>query len=325
MKYFNLVAVIDIITVEKESLMKSISVITVNFNHHYVTEELLCSIFKKNTYLLLEIIVVDNGSTINPVPEWEKKYPAVRFIRSETNLGFAGGNNAGISAAKGDYFFLVNNDTEFTEELVEKLAATLEKNPSAGIVSPKIRYYHSQEILQYAGFTPMNYFTARNRCIGQFEKDLGQYDHLSGETAFAHGAAMMIKKQALEKAGLMAENFFLYYEEMDWCEKMKRSGYTIALNMQALIYHKESVSVGSKSAVKEYFMNRNRILFIRRNCSYDTLFIFWLYFLLIVTPRNMISYARMNKWSFIKVLFKAITWNLTNNINSTRLGIRLNN
>jgi len=304
--------------------MKSISVITVNFNHHYVTEELLSSIFKNNTYPDLEILVVDNGSTINPVEQWRKKYPGVRFIRSDINLGFAGGNNLGIKAAKGDYLFLVNNDTEFTGGLAEELANTLDKYPSAGIVSPKIRYYHSPEILQYAGFTLMNYYTARNRCLGQFEKDLGQYDHLSGETGFAHGAAMMVRREAIEKAGIMSENFFLYYEEMDWSEQIKRAGYTIRLNMQALIYHKESVSVGSKSMVKEYFMNRNRILFIRRNCSYTTLFIFWLYFLAVVTPRNMISYARQNRWNFIKVLFRAIVWNFTNNINSSNLGLRLN-
>lgn len=304
--------------------MKSITVITVNFNHHYVTEELLCSIFEKNTYTNLEILVIDNGSTIDPVPQWRIKYPAVRFIRSDVNLGFAGGNNLGIKAAKGDYFFLVNNDTEFTEGLVEKLADTLDTYPAAGIVCPKICYFKS-DILQYAGFTPMNYFTARNTSPGQFEKDAGQYDHLSGETSFAHGAAMMIRRTAVEKAGIMSENFFLYYEEMDWSEKIKHAGYTIRLNMQALIFHKESVSVGNKSALKEYFMNRNRILFIRRNCSNLTVFIFWLYFLFIVTPRNLISYIRINNWNFVRALFKAIKWNFTNNINSSNLGFRLQN
>lgn len=304
--------------------MKFISVITVNFNHHYVTEELLCSIRQKNSYSHLEIIVVDNGSAVNPVGEWQQKFPEARFIRSENNVGFAGGNNLGIKAAKGDYLFFVNNDTEFTEGLVEKLANTLDENADAGIVSPKIRYFHSPDILQYAGFTPMNYYTASNRCVGQFEKDCGQYDHLSGETGFAHGAAMMVRRAAIEKAGRMPENFFLYYEELDWSEQIKRAGYTIRLNMEALIFHKESVSVGSKSALKEYFMNRNRILFIRRNCPVSTRFIFWLYFLLAVTPRNMISYARLNKWNYTKVLIDAIAWNFTNNTNSLNLGFRLN-
>jgi len=304
--------------------MKSISVITVNFNHHYVTEELLRSIFKNNVYPSLEIIVVDNGSKENPVPEWRNRFPTVKFIRSEVNLGFAGGNNLGIRAAKGDYFFLVNNDTEFTPGLIENLANTLNNEPQVGVVCPKIRYFESPEILQYAGFTPMNYFTARNYCIGQYEKDLGQYDHLTGETGYAHGAAMMVRREAIEKAGLMTENFFLYYEELDWSEHIKRAGYAIHLNMQALIYHKESISVGGQSALKEYFMNRNRILFIRRNCTFPTLIIFWLYFLTVVTPRNIFAYARLKEWKFIQVLMQAIRWNITNDINSNTLGFPLN-
>ena len=301
-------------------MTKKVSIITVNYNHSYVTDAMLDSIFSKNTYSPIEIIAVDNGSSIDPVPEWRKKYPAVQFIRSESNLGFAGGNNLGIKAATGDYLFFVNNDTEFTEGLVERLVATLDQHPEAGVVSPKIRYYEQPDMLQYAGFTPMNYYTARNNCIGQFETDSGQYDKNTGVTGYIHGAAMMLRREAMDKAGLMAENYFLYYEEMDWCEKIMRAGYTIRINMQAMIYHKESVSVGSKSPLKEYFMNRNRILFIRRNCTFTTKCIFWVYFLCVVTPRNMLGYIKEKRGDFIGVLLKAIWWNITNGINSTNLG-----
>ena len=300
--------------------MRSVSVITVNFNQGLVTEALLESISSKNSYQPLEIIVVDNGSSVNLVPQWEKKYKTVKFIRSEENLGFAGGNNLGIKQAGGDYLFFVNNDTEFTEGLVEQLVATLDAHPEAGMVSPKIRYFSMPDTLQYAGFTPMNYYTARNTCIGQFEKDTGQYDDRTGETGYAHGAAMMLRREAIIKAGLMAENYFLYYEEMDWCEKVRKARYTIRLDMQALIYHKESVSVGSKSALKEFFMNRNRILFIRRNCSFATRSIFWAYFCCIVAPRNILSYLKDKQAEFIPILLKAIWWNVTHNIDSTDLG-----
>jgi len=303
--------------------MKMVSVITVNFNHNYVTEELLSSISKKNKYPSLEIIVVDNGSMQNPIPAWEEKYPSVKFIRSEKNLGFAGGNNLGIKSATGNYFFLVNNDTEFTENLVDELVHTLDQYPEAAVVSPKIRYFDQPGMLQYAGYTAMNYYTARNKCIGQFETDKGQYDHVTGETGFAHGAAMMVKREAIDKAGLMAENFFLYYEEMDWCDHIKRAGYTIRVNMQALIYHKESVSVGKTSALKEYFMNRNRILFIRRNAVFSKAIVFYFYFLLFVVPRNILKYMRERNYSFIPLLGKAIYWNLTNKITSTKLGFTL--
>lgn len=294
--------------------MTSVSIITVNYNHSHVTEALLESVFKNNSYPV-EIIVVDNGSQDNPVPWWRAKYPSVKFIRSEINLGFAGGNNLGIMEAKGDYLFFVNNDTEFTENLVDLLAATLDEHPETGIVSPKIRYYDQPEILQYAGFTQMNYTTARNNCIGQFETDKGQYDNLTGETGYAHGAAMMVRAKAIKKAGMMPEIYFLYYEEMDWCEMIKRAGYTIRVNMQALIYHKESVSVGGRSAMKEYYMNRNRILFVRRNSPPGAKALFWLYFIFVVAPRNTLSYITSGHAGYAAVLFKAIAWNLANDAN----------
>ncbi|MCW3123427.1 MAG: glycosyltransferase family 2 protein [Flavipsychrobacter sp.] len=305
--------------------MRLVSVITVNFNHSSVTEALLDSIFSKNTYAAIEVIVVDNGSEVNPVPGWMQKYPQVKFIRSEINLGFAGGNNLGIKAAKGDYLFFVNNDTEVTADLIGILAGTLDAHPEIGIISPKIRYFDQPNVLQYAGFTPMNYFTARNKCIGQFEEDNGQYDILTGETGYIHGAAMMLRREAIEKAGPMPENYFLYYEEMDWCEQVKRAGYTIWVNMQALIYHKESMTIGSKSALKEYFMNRNRILFVRRSCSFLVRAVFWPYFMLVVVPRNVLGYIKDGQWSFISVLCRAIVWNLTHSKNSTDLGFKVKN
>ena len=138
--------------------------------------------------------------------------------------------------------------------------------------------------------------------------------------ASAHGAAMMVKREAIDKAGLMAENFFLYYEEMDWCDHIKKAGYQVWIDTNALIYHKESVSVGAKSALKEYFMNRNRILFIRRNCPFLTGCIFWIYFLCVVTPRNILSYLKNKDAAFIPVLFRAIWWNMTHGKESGDLG-----
>jgi GT2 family glycosyltransferase len=300
--------------------MKLVSIITVNFNQGAVTEALLKSIYLTNNYDKMEIIVVDNGSKINLVPDWRKKYPDVRFIRSDVNLGFAGGNNLAIKAAKGDYFFLVNNDTEFTPHLIEKLVNVLDKNELVGMVSPKIRYFDEPTMLQYMGYTKMNYFTASNYCVGQYETDKGQYDHLTGETGYVHGAAMMIKRECIEKAGPMAENFFLYYEELDWCDHIKRAGYQAWLVTDALIYHKDSISVGKASALKEFFMNRNRILFIRRNATLFQRFIFYPYFIGLVAPRNIIRYIKIGNKDFIGWLLKAIWWNICEKKNSDKLG-----
>lgn len=300
--------------------MKKVSVITVNFNQSYITEQLLSSIAETNTYTEIEIVVVDNGSKVNSVPDWINKYPDIKFIRSEINLGFAGGNNLGIKAASGEYLFFVNNDTEFTPDLIQSLVNVMESRAEIGMVSPKIRYFDEPDTLQYAGYTPMNYYTCRNATIGQFEKDKGQYDHATGATAYAHGAAMMLKREALNKAGMMAENFFLYYEEMDWCDHIKKAGYEIWFVPAGLIYHKESVSVGRVSGLKEYFMNRNRILFIRRNAPFTARLFFYIYFMLLVAPRNIINYSKNKQQGFASLLLKAIWWNITHNTTSTDLG-----
>jgi hypothetical protein len=303
--------------------MKLVSIITVNYNHSHVTDEFLDAFYKTNEYPNYEIIVVDNASKVNPVPEWKLKYPDVQFFRSEVNLGFAGGNNLGIAKAKGDLFFLVNNDTEFTPGLMSKLVDSFIEFPQTGMISPKIRYFQQPDTLQYAGYTEMNYYTARNYCVGQFEKDNGQYDQLTGFTGFGHGAAMMVSKEAIDKVGLMFENYFLYFEEMDWGARIKKAGFEIRLNMQALIYHKESVSVGQKSALKEFFMNRNRILFIRRNAAFLQRIVFYCHFCFLVTPRNILSYIKDGHSDFIPILFRAIWWNITNSVDSKNLGFKL--
>jgi len=302
--------------------MNKVSIITVNYNQTQVTDDLLNSIIKYNTYKETEIIVVDNGSDINSIPYWEEKYSNFIFIRSERNLGFAGGNNLGILSATGDFLFLVNNDTIFTANLIETLVQTLFINTEVGIISPKLLYFDQPNVLQYVGYTEMNYYTARNSCIGQYEIDNGQYDSFIGKTAFAHGAAMMVTRAFINKVGLMANIFFLYYEELDWCDRAKRAGFEIWINTNASIYHKESISVGKKSALKEYFMNRNRILFIRRNASFVPKMFFFFYFIIFVTPRNMLSYLKENNFSYSKQLIRAIYWNFTNSVKSNFLGYR---
>jgi GT2 family glycosyltransferase len=300
--------------------LKRVTIITVNFNQPQLTELFLNSVADHNTYPAIEIIVVDNGSRENPIKSWQSSYPEVRFIRSEKNLGFAGGNNLGIREANAEYLFLVNNDTEFSADLIEKLVAVLDSNPQVGAISPKILYFDEPGIIQYAGFTEMNMNTGRNRCIGQMEEDLGQYDHNTGLTGFVHGAAMMIRKVAINKAGLMPELFFLYYEEMDWCEKIKKAGYEIWIEPKAAIYHKESMSVGKKSLLKEYFMCRNRILFIRRNAPWFSRIIFYFHFLLLVSPRNLLGYLLTGNIAHAWQFLRGIWWNFTNGTESKESG-----
>ncbi|WP_374164780.1 glycosyltransferase family 2 protein [Arcticibacter sp. MXS-1] len=304
--------------------MKKASIITVNFNQQQTTEALLESIISTGASYSCEILVVDNGSKFNAVPEWQVHYPDVIFIRSEHNLGFAGGNNLGIKEAKGEYLFFINNDTELTPGLIERMLKTMDERPQIGMLSPKIHYFSEPQLIQYIGFTPMNFYTGRNRCLGWKEQDSGQYDGPARPTAYIHGAAMMVRRTAIEKAGVMAENFFLYYEELDWCERIRKAGFEIWVDPGGLIFHKESISVGNSSALKEYFMNRNRILFVRKHAKPFQKVIFTIYFSFIVFPRNLFSYLSKKRTDLVPYLLKAIKWNMSHSTESKDTGYPVN-
>src|SRR5690606_11447711 len=139
----------------------------------------------------VEVILVDNGCDQNDEEIFKKTYPELIFIRSEKNLGFAGANNLGIQRARGEYILFLNNDTEITAGLISVLVTEMDNNPAIGLLSPLLLYHEKPNIIQYAGFSKMNYLTARNKTIGKMDFDNGQYNQVSQETGFCHGAAMM--------------------------------------------------------------------------------------------------------------------------------------
>jgi GT2 family glycosyltransferase len=286
-----------------------VSIITVNYNQVALTCALIESL-KKVSYPDVEIVVVDNGSPEDATPTITKRYPEVKFIRSEQNLGFAGGNNLGIQESTGKYFLFLNNDTEVDPGFLEPLVELFETNPTAGAASSKLIYFNSDNIIQYAGSTALNPFTGRNKRIGYMEKDFGQHDTLR-ETDLAHGAAMMVPKSVIEKAGLMPEFFFLYYEEVDWCERIKKAGYKIYVVPASKVYHKESMSVGKKSTLKTYYMTRNRVLFMRRNTSGFTKASWLVFFLAVTLPKNFATYLLKRDIAHLKAFSKALIWNMT--------------
>lgn len=290
-----------------------ISIITLNYNQIKVTCEFLDST-EKLTYRNFEIILVDNASKENPTELIRSKYPDVRLIVNDTNLGFTGGNNVGIRAAKGDYYFVVNNDTEVTPDLFERLLEPFAADPTIGVVCPKIRYFHNPNIIQYAGFTEINPVTGRNTGIGDKEEDKGQHD-VGGYTAYAHGAAMLLRRDVVEKAGTLADIFFIYYEELDWSARIRRAGYNIYYQPKALIYHKESITMGKESPIKAYYHNRNRILFMRRNSTpfQFSLFLFFLTFAIV--PKTFLKYTFKGQFTHLKNLLRGLAWNLTTSKN----------
>lgn len=303
--------------------MSLVSIISVNYNQPKPTIEFLRSLNQFAANDNIEVILVDNANKEDHEQEFRNAYPSLIYIQSDENLGYAGGNNVGIAAAKGDYFLLLNNDTEITEGFIPALVKEFEQNENIGLLSPLIIFFDDRKTIQYAGFTPMNYVTARNSAIGSMQEDKGQYNNDSRETGFCHGAAVMCRRSDLEKAGLMDERYFLYYEELDWCEKFKNIGKKIWFTGKAKIYHKESMSVGRESIVKTYFMTRNRWLYIRKNTGALNIFLFSLYYIFVAIPKQVLIYLKKKRYDLVKFTFKGLWWNITHSKNSKKLGFKI--
>lgn len=290
-----------------------VSIITLNWNSAAVTCDFLRSIKEQNTYKNIEVIIVDNASKENPTHAFLSIYPSAKIICNQANLGFSGGNNTGIRQAKGDYLFIVNNDTEFTAGLLEGLIKVFEQHPKAGIVSPKFHYFFKKGTIEYAGYTSVNIFTGRNNMVGSGEKDIGQYKEVT-QTNYAHGGAMMVSKKVITEVGFMPEAFFLYYEELDWSVQIKKKGLQIYFQPNSLIYHKESMTTGKASPLKTFYLTRNRILFMRRNISLPGLSIFFIYFTLFTIPKNTLNYLLRRQTKHLKSFWKGILWHFNHNI-----------
>ncbi len=286
-----------------------VSIVSVNWNQVELTCIMLESL-RQLSYPNVEVIVVDNGSTKGDPNEIKERYPETKLILSERNLGFAGGNNLAFPYVSGKYVLLLNNDTEVDPHFLEPMVEALEKHEHIGILSPKIYFFDNPEYLQYAGTTLINPVTSRGYRFGYNQKDTGQFKE-GRETGFANGACMMIRGKLLKEVGHLYEDYFLYYEEHDYCERVRKAGYQIYFEPKSKIYHKVSASTGVLSPLKTYYQHRNRLLFQKRNTEGWVLLLAKLYYFLIVTPKECIKYLLSGRFDNIQAIMKGTMWNVT--------------
>ena len=253
-----------------------------------------------------EIIIVDNGSKTDESLLLKEKYgDSIIVIRSEKNLGFAGGNNLGIKEAKGKFLLLLNNDTEIKSDSLGFLVSFLESHPDAGIVCPKIKFFDSPDIIQFAGFTPLSPITLRNSIIGFREEDKGQYN-TPHTTPYAHGAAMMVRRSALNEVGTMCEDYFLYYEELDWSLRFEDKNWLIWYDPECTIYHKESSTTGKDSHLRRYYLTKNRLIFAKRNLGLVSRWFSFAYQIFISAPLRALSYILKGKRGYLKPILRGL-------------------
>jgi GT2 family glycosyltransferase len=215
----------------------------------------------KTNYEDFEIIVIDNGSKDNSVLKLEEiasKYNLC-FINNKENLGFAEGNNAGIRVARGEWILLLNNDTVFKEDFILKMAEAAMDNPDVAAIGPKIYYYDVPSKVWYNGGKITKYYNF----VGGFSNESGHYKQVEWIT----GCALMINKKALEKVGLLDDDFFMYNEDVDWCIRARKAGLSLIYTPYAGLWHigSKTTSESFKKSFQIYYGYRNRLFIINKN------------------------------------------------------------
>jgi GT2 family glycosyltransferase len=255
--------------------MKKVFIVTINYKGHKNTLELLESLRKIKKDFELSVIIVDNFPA-DQIKIDQGKYNDLnlKVIYNKVNLGFSGGNNVGIDYALkngADYVLVLNNDTLVDPNFLTELILALDA-PNAGIAVPKIYFakgyeYHKKyetsdlgKVFWYAGgIIDWNNVIGHHR--GVDEVDEGQYDNTE-KTELATGCCMLIKREVLDKVKGYDERYFLYYEDADLGERVKKEGYDLIFEPKSKIWHKNAQSTGgSGSDLQDYFITRNRLMF----------------------------------------------------------------
>lgn len=245
-----------------------VSIIVVNHNRAELLRECLESLCKQ-TYKLLEILVVDNGSSDHSRSVVENFSKAdVRFLPLNRNFGFAGANNLAIGQAKGQLVGLLNNDAVAHTSWIEKLVQVVESSESrVGMWASKILFFHGN-IIDKAGH--VMYLDGQNRGRGTGEKDIGQYDSIE-ETLFPDGCAALYRKQMLEEIGGFDESFFAYGDDADLGIRGRWMGWKCLYVPDAIVYHRHSSTAGRFSVQKVYWVERNRFWLVVKNFPFPLL------------------------------------------------------
>lgn len=206
-----------------------------------------------------EVVVVDNASPDGAGAWVEGHHPEARLVRNARNLGFAGGTNTGIAAARGRFVVTLNQDTVAEPDFLERMVAATRWGPRVGMVAAKMRYFHQRERINSTGIQVLGDFYGEDR--GGYERDEGQWD-MPGEVFGPCGGAALYTRELLEDVGAFDEDFFCYFEDLDLAWRARVAGWRCAYNPRAVVYHKHR---GSKAQVERHETPRHVIAWCERN------------------------------------------------------------
>ena len=245
-----------------------VTVIVVSWNALPVVRQCLPSV-TRTRWPNLELVLADNASTDGTADWVQQQFPQIRLIRHPENWMFSRGNNEAIRQTEGDYIVLLNNDVEVPPDWLEPLVDQAESSGRIAAVQPKILQFKQRTMFEYAGaaggfLDRLGYPFARGRIFDSLEPDEGQYD-TAVDLDWASGAALLLRRSALERAGLLDEQFEMHMEEIDLCWRLRRLGYRITIAPQSRVYHIGGASLDARSPRKLYYNVRNSLIMLRKN------------------------------------------------------------
>jgi len=269
-----------------------ISVI-LNSNRRDDTLECLESLFL-STYPNHKAIVLDNNSTDDSVEAVREAYPQVQIIGLEKNLGYAGNNNVGIEVALkqgADWVFVLNEDIVLDQKCLEYLVEVGEEYNQIGIVGPMVYHHDEPNIIQSAGGMLGKYWESIH--IGKNEIDQGQF-HTPRQVEWISGCAILVRSTAIKQAGMLDENYFIYWEETEWCIRLSRAGWKIIHVPLAKIWHKGVQRDYQPKPSFTYYGTRNHLLTLAKHnaplrAKIFTWFQLW---------RTLLSWSIKPKWRY---------------------------
>ncbi len=244
-----------------------VAAIVLNYNGRDVTLQALSSLTAM-TYTAYDVVVIDNGSTDGSFDAVAEAFPRVRQLRTEENLGAAGGCNLGIRWAMEngyDYLLILNNDIEVAPEMLTELVRLAQSDPAIGCVGPKEYYYWDRERLWSAGGT-LRFREAITRERGDGEIDRGQYDR-DEEVDYINGCAMLVRREAVAAAGLWDPIFHLAVEDADFCTRMKAHGFRCFYAYRARLWHMVGYATGVYKPGKTFHTGRGTAIYVRRHAN----------------------------------------------------------
>lgn len=266
-----------------------VCIIILNWNGLSNTLECIESI-KKITYPSYKIIIVDNASTNNEAYLLRKNCSGdIDILLTAKNYGYTGGNNVGISYAlekyDPEYILILNNDIIVDPDFLTNMVNVAQTEEKIGIVGAKVYYHRYPNLIQGTG-AKVNMFFGTLRMIGNRKFDSDQYN-FRRKSDWVLGCCMLIKRKVINKIGLFDEQYFCYWDEVDYCFRCRKAGYDVVYTPLARVWHKNPVKLkiwertqnkNARSAIPYYYSTRNNFLFMRKHARGIEFLTFILYF-----------------------------------------------